>query len=415
MSHTNDNAPIRRVVIACQGGASHTAFTAGALKQIFQDYSDQLSQSRPAADRYQIIGMSGTSGGSICAFLAWYGLITGGPQRASQLLEEFWGEDIAAKTFLEEVFLEKVGLQLLRMRTPPMGPILQVLTEWMNVPYSFNPQVLMDMWAAMHFGPLANFIAPRPEHVNMEDLFKKPDPQGQPLVDRNQVWYIGEAQRTLQRISKIISELNVLPDRAKNIDGRLREIQKLAQRVLEIIVKGQFQASIRDQLKDILEDIMGWQASDPDLTAGKKKFVQPLPTLLLGATDVLSGAFKAFDSRKGEVSIESVLASTTLPELWRARTIGNQIYWDGLYSENPPIRGFVELPDEPDEKPDEIWLIKIDPPEKLAEPEDNTAIADRRNETHGRSFVQPRGERDRKYEPVAGQIEGGFPPQVQGH
>ena len=109
----------------------------------------------------------------------------------------------------------------------------------------------------------------------------------------------------------------------------------------------------------------------------------PLPTLVLGAVDVLSGAFKAFDSRKGEISLDSVLASTILPELFRARTIGNQEYWDGLYSENPPVRGFVELPDEPDEKPDEIWLVKIDPPERLSAPEDPDAIADRRNQLAG--------------------------------
>jgi len=37
------------------------------------------------------------------------------------------------------------------------------------------------------------------------------------------------------------------------------------------------------------------------------------PQLLLGAVDVLSGAFKAFDSRRGEVSADAVLASAAIP------------------------------------------------------------------------------------------------------
>ena len=145
MSHTNDGAAVRRVVIACQGGASHTAFTAGALEQIFQDYADQSSKHEPAADRYQIIGLSGTSGGSICAFLAWYGLLTDGPDRASELLQKFWAEGIAAKSFGAEWVLQEEGLAVLRT---PWGRILQTMTELMGVPYVFDPQAVMDWWAA---------------------------------------------------------------------------------------------------------------------------------------------------------------------------------------------------------------------------------------------------------------------------
>ena len=48
----------RRVVIACQGGGSHTAFTAGVLKR--------LLGARELAG-YQVSGLSGTSGGAVCA------------------------------------------------------------------------------------------------------------------------------------------------------------------------------------------------------------------------------------------------------------------------------------------------------------------------------------------------------------
>ena len=70
----------RRVAIACQGGGSHTAFTAGVLKRLLRD--DEIA-------RYDVVGLSGTSGGAICALLAWYAL---GPGRvpAAELLDAFW-------------------------------------------------------------------------------------------------------------------------------------------------------------------------------------------------------------------------------------------------------------------------------------------------------------------------------------
>ena len=58
----NDQVEPIRVAIACQGGGSHTAFTAGVLKRLFD--SDDIA-------RYDVVGLSGTSGGAVCALLAW--------------------------------------------------------------------------------------------------------------------------------------------------------------------------------------------------------------------------------------------------------------------------------------------------------------------------------------------------------
>ena len=65
------------VGIACQGGGSHTAFTAGALQRLLD--SD-----------HRVTALSGTSGGAVCALLTWVGLRSGGPAEASRLLERFW-------------------------------------------------------------------------------------------------------------------------------------------------------------------------------------------------------------------------------------------------------------------------------------------------------------------------------------
>jgi NTE family protein len=76
----------RRVAIACQGGGSHTAFTAGVLKRL--PGADELSG-------YEVVGLSGTSGGAVCALLAWYALLDEDRARAGQLLEQFWIDNSA--------------------------------------------------------------------------------------------------------------------------------------------------------------------------------------------------------------------------------------------------------------------------------------------------------------------------------
>jgi len=49
----------RRVAIACQGGGSHTAFTAGVLQGLLTDLPDDV----------QVVALTGTSGGALCATL----------------------------------------------------------------------------------------------------------------------------------------------------------------------------------------------------------------------------------------------------------------------------------------------------------------------------------------------------------
>jgi len=74
-----------RVAIACQGGGSHTAFTAGVLKHLFREWNDD----------HELVGISGTSGGAFNALAAWYGIVTEGPDRAIDLLDALW-DDLAA-------------------------------------------------------------------------------------------------------------------------------------------------------------------------------------------------------------------------------------------------------------------------------------------------------------------------------
>jgi predicted acylesterase/phospholipase RssA len=77
-------AGYRRVAIACQGGG-HTAFTAGALARLFEDELDEI----------EMVGLSGTSDGAVCALLASHALRSDGPLEVGPLLERFWADNSA--------------------------------------------------------------------------------------------------------------------------------------------------------------------------------------------------------------------------------------------------------------------------------------------------------------------------------
>jgi NTE family protein len=68
----------RGIVLACQGGGSHTAFTAGVLAELL------LHDDRP------IRALSGTSGGAVCALLAWSGLLEDDRGLGAARLYAFW-------------------------------------------------------------------------------------------------------------------------------------------------------------------------------------------------------------------------------------------------------------------------------------------------------------------------------------
>ena len=240
-----------RVAIACQGGGSHTAFTAGALKRLLAD------------ERYEVVALSGTSGGAICAVLAWYALLvqgrTGAAARAVELLDSFWKDNSASEFF--DAFWN----------------------EWF-------------LW-----------------------------------VNRSQGSLVLPA---------------VSPYSTQTSDWAQDRLRKMLQQRVEF-----------EKIKSLLNGSS--------------------PMLLIGAVNVLSGEFKAFNSRRDEITAEMILASTALPTLFKAVHADGGVYWDGLFSQNPPIR---ELPKA---GPDEIWVIQIDPKKRDEEPRQMTDILDRRNELAG--------------------------------
>lgn len=129
--------------------------------------------------------------------------------------------------------------------------------------------------------------------------------------------------------------------------------------------------------------------------------------LLIGASEVVRGFETVFDSlvRPGmpgalppnpgmvaghtdgyywrqqlPLSLKGVAASGTLPVFREAEKIDSCFYWDGLYSNNPPLREFFTGDTQ---YPDEIWIVRINPQEWPYAPETNAEIQDRQNELMG--------------------------------
>jgi NTE family protein len=240
----------RRVAIACQGGGSHTAFTAGVLGGLLD--AEELR-------RYEIVGLSGTSGGAICALVAWQALADGDRAGAGRRLERFWADNAAR------------------------GLVDRMANAWM-----VSAGVLQSL-----------------------DLFPGVSPYMIPKT-------LGGADVFRALLARHVDFESIAADRAGE-----------------------------------------------------------LPLLVLGAVDVLSGRFRAFHSRRDRITVDSVLASAAIPQLFRAVRTGGGTYWDGLFSQNPPVRDLLET------EPDEIWVIQINPTAIEREPRSIVEIADRRNELAG--------------------------------
>jgi NTE family protein len=236
----------RRVVIACQGGGSHTAFTAGVLRRLLDG---------PEIDEYDVVGLSGTSGGAVCALLAWTALRDGDRHKARALLDGFWADNAAST------------------------PTDVAANAWM-------------MWAA-----------------------------------------------TLQSAGWLPSVSPYdLP-----VDGL-----------------GQF--------RDLLKRRVDFDAITVDPEG---------PLLLVGAVDVLSGRFRAFHSYHEQITADMILASAAIPNVFPAVHTDGGTFWDGLFSQNPPVRELL------DATPDELWVIQINPTAQAEEPKTVLDITDRRNELAG--------------------------------
>ena len=241
-----------RVAIACQGGGSHTAFTAGVLRTLLSEWDDE----------YELVGISGSSGGAFNALATWYGLVTGDADEATDILGALW-DDMAVD-----------------------GPE----DRWLNT--------MVTGFSRME---AAGFALPTvsPSQLPMPEL-------------------------GTQRIRQVLE---------RHID---------------------FEAI-------------------PDLCK------RETPDLVVGTVDINAGVFETFTNE--DVSVDAVLASAAVPTLFEAVEIHGHYHWDGLFSQNPPVNDLLHQP--PGRKPEELWVIQVNPQSFEGEPTTSEVIADRRNELSG--------------------------------
>jgi len=259
----------KKIAIACQGGGSHTAFTAGVLKKLLE---------KRVHKNHSIVGISGTSGGAICATAALYGILkeaNGCEDPPYKWLVEFWNANAASSPW-ERVFnnIAIGAARLIQNRIIPSYAADPYHTDWM-----------LKFWKS---------ASPRDEFLDFR------------LMLENHIDF-----EELRRLIKPSS-----------------------------------------------------------------------PRLFLGAVNILTGEFKVFDSiDPREIGPEALMASAAIPTLFKAVEIDGAAYWDGLFSQNPPLANFLQL--DVDRRPDEIWVIKINPMESKTVPQTAEEIINRRNELAG--------------------------------
>jgi len=258
-----------RVAIACQGGGSQTAFTAGALKALCEA---QIAQN------FEIVSISGTSGGAVCASLLWYGYGRGDRPVWKRLIE-FW-KDNTAQGLAEQLFNDAIVTSLR-------------------------------------------------------------------LIDRGWLpsFQISPSSPLLSHAMKLLGA---------GVRRGFLEFPELLRKFIDF------------------DEIARWGAR------------QEAPVLVVGAANITTGKLVKFMSNYAPIRLEHLLASCAVPTLFPAVMIEGQAYWDGLFSDNPPVEELVRpISVGDDNVPDEIWIIKINPTASHKVPLLPQEISDRRNQLEG--------------------------------
>jgi NTE family protein len=153
-----------RIAIACQGGGSQCAFVAGALKRLF---------ARGVDEHFQIVGLSGTSGGALTAALAWQGLLQraqGNPAPIGDSIVSCW-KDLSART-PQEMLLDKLCIDYVRMVEHGLLPSVAVSPS--SLQFQFWSRGMAALIARPEFTDLRALMV---KHIDFEKLptLAKPD------------------------------------------------------------------------------------------------------------------------------------------------------------------------------------------------------------------------------------------------
>jgi predicted acylesterase/phospholipase RssA len=373
--------PIKNIAIACQGGGSHAAYAAGALPVLLPQFRNvELATSQGRAklaetqgDVLRLTGISGTSGGAICALLAWYGYLIGGPDAASAGLERFWHANCArtpGERLLNDVgqwmgSLAQVDLKL----SPYLSPLREIdgfatatwpmlaamwppLEGWIRGPYfqlreSIAPHVDFDL-----AGAIGDFCSIPQEIKRWQAIALEARMAGAPA----------ERERLQGRQAAIEQDIRARLAAGGWIAAWSRKHALAPDALLRVVFDGLQLPPLRFE-RDALDS----------LALAVRDAARALPQLLIGAVDIDSGAFVAFSSERAPIdagiTLDAVVASASLPWVFVAQSVQaldpetheprRMLCWDGLFSQNPPIKNFISSSLDPAKKPDGVWILQI--------------------------------------------------------
>jgi predicted acylesterase/phospholipase RssA len=381
-------------VIACQGGGSHAAYAAGALKRWLPLI--ERSQGREAI---ALRGLSGTSGGALCALLAWYGLLQGGAAAACTRLDAFWQSNCAQSPG-EQLWngatiaaIEALPFEIsFSPATWPLREGLTALTStWPATADALGP---FNPWGRGDFFQLDSLIGRQVDFQLVEAL-------GALLGIANDIrrWRQADVQCRLNPPLDSVNNEELKQRLALSIRANAEQQPRA---IRERMGTGFGDTSVlRHAMADWPESVQGDMAPFDALEAAVKKVRDRIPHLLIGAVDVGSGEFVAFSSENAPadrgISLAAVLASAALPWVSEAVAVpyvapngdGGKPphrFWDGLFSQNPPIKNFL-AGKQRDRIPNEIWVLQINPRDYDIENLGH-GVADRRNELAGNLSLQ---------------------------
>jgi NTE family protein len=117
-------------------------------------------------------------------------------------------------------------------------------------------------------------------------------------------------------------------------------------------------------LRDVLSDIVDFDHLQSSAHATR---------LFINATNVRTGKIKVFEN--AEITVDAVLASACLPQLFKAVEIGGEAYWDGGFMGNPAIFPLIYKGASRD-----VVVVHVNPIRRPEIPMSAGAIGDRMNE-----------------------------------
>jgi NTE family protein len=309
------------VAVACQGGGSHTAFTAGVLRRVLAE---------PDAD-YDLTAFTGTSGGALCALVAWYGLRTADAATARRSLADLWA-DIETRGPVDS--LVNFGVVSLARLLDGGFPVAQISPAY-------------NAGARMAKRRLRDAIEAQVDPAVLSDLVTEADPSAPKLL--------------VSAVDATDGTFEIFTDRP----GEARP-----------------QGAARDRSPSV-------SRREAPATKRPRPRSGAANDVSRGAAGDVDRSTAWLDERPKPLSIDAVLASASVPTVFEGVRMPDEPggpvheYWDGLFSQNPPIRNLLDGPDRAGAKPDEIWLVRINPRTRRGDVSTFAAIADRRNELAG--------------------------------